>query len=159
VGLKMPVEVRHPAKAGEIAFKKGVKISKKRVERYAKEGVVFGRILLPSDDLIGKVVVSDVADPATGEVVVECGQQITPEILGKLWEKKRRSAHHLHDRKLRPRRLEGLISDKIKTREEALKEIYKKMRPGDPRRRTPPRRSSKTCSSIPSGTVCRVSAA
>ncbi|MCX5739866.1 MAG: DNA-directed RNA polymerase subunit beta, partial [Proteobacteria bacterium] len=27
---------------------------------------------------------------------------------------------------------EGLVSDKIKTREEALKEIYKKMRPGDP---------------------------
>jgi len=61
VGLKMPVEVRHPSKSGEIAFKKGVKISKKRVERYAREGVAFGRILLPSDDLIGKVVVSDVA--------------------------------------------------------------------------------------------------
>ncbi|MFA5808035.1 MAG: DNA-directed RNA polymerase subunit beta, partial [bacterium] len=132
VGLKMPVEVRHPAKPGEIAFKKGVKISKKRVERYAREGVAFGRILLPSDDLIGKVAVSDVADPATGEVVVECGQQITPEILGKLWEKnvERLSIFTLEnsDRAV----WEGLVSDKIKTREEALKEIYKKMRPGDP---------------------------
>ncbi|HQU13504.1 MAG TPA: DNA-directed RNA polymerase subunit beta, partial [Thermodesulfobacteriota bacterium] len=132
VGLKMPVEVRHPSKTGEIAFKKGVKISKKRVERYAKEGVGFGRILLPSDDLIGKVVVSDVADPATGEVVVECGQQITPEILGKLWEKnvERLTIFTLEnsDRAV----WEGLVSDKIKTREEALKEIYKKMRPGDP---------------------------
>ena len=132
VGLKMPVEVRHPAKPGEIAFKKGVKISKKRVERYAREGAAFGRILLPSDDLIGKVVVSDVADPATGEVVVECGQQITPEILGKLWEKnvEKLSIFTLEnsDRAV----WEGLVSDKIKTREEALKEIYKKMRPGDP---------------------------
>ncbi len=132
VGLKMPVEVRHPAKPGEIAFKKGVKISKKRVERYAREGVAFSRILLPSDDLIGKVVVSDVADPSTGEVVVECGQQITPEILGKLWEKnvERLSIFTLEnsDRAV----WEGLVSDKIKTREEALKEIYKKMRPGDP---------------------------
>ncbi|MGZ9149131.1 MAG: DNA-directed RNA polymerase subunit beta, partial [Candidatus Deferrimicrobiaceae bacterium] len=132
VGLKMPVEVRHPAKAGEIAFKKGVKISKKRVERYAREGVVFGRILLPSDDLIGKVVVSDIADPATGEVLVECGQQITPEILGKLWEKnvEKLSIFTLEnsDRAV----WEGLVSDKIKTRDEALKEIYKKMRPGDP---------------------------
>ena len=132
VGLKMPVEVRHPGKPGEIAFKKGVKISKKRVERYASEGVAFGRILLPSDDLIGKVVVSDVADPATGEVVVECGQQITPEILGKLWEKnvERLSIFTLEnsDRAV----WEGLVSDKIKTRDEALKEIYKKMRPGDP---------------------------
>jgi len=43
-----------------------------------------------------------------------------------------RTAHHLHDRELRRAVWEGLVSDKIKTRDEALKEIYKKMRPGDP---------------------------
>ncbi|MBE0565129.1 MAG: DNA-directed RNA polymerase subunit beta [Krumholzibacteria bacterium] len=132
VGLKMPVEVRHPGKAGEIAFKKGVKISKKRVERYAREGVAFGRILLPSEDLVGKVVVSDIADPATGEVLVECGQQVTAEILATLLEKKveKLSIFTLEnsDRAV----WEGLVSDKIRTRDEALKEIYKKMRPGDP---------------------------
>jgi DNA-directed RNA polymerase subunit beta len=132
VGLKMPVEVRHPGKPGEIAFKKGVKISKNRVDRYAREGVVFGRIHLPLDDLVGKVVVSDVADPATGEVLVECGQQITPETLATLREKRveRLSVFTLEnsDRAV----WEGLVSDKIKTRDEALKEIYKKMRPGDP---------------------------
>jgi len=159
VGLKMPVEVRHPGKPGEIAFKKGVKISKKRVERYAREGIVFGRILLPSDDLIGKVVVSDIADPATGEVLVECGQQITPEILGKLWEKnvEKLSIFTLEnsDRAV----WEGLVSDKIKTREEALKEIYKKMRPGDPPTKDAAKTLSETCSSIPSGTACPGSAA
>ena len=101
-------------------------------EKLAREGVSFGRIVLPLDDLVGKVVISDVADPATGEVVVECGQQITPEILGKLWEKnvEKLSIFTLEnsDRAV----WEGLVSDKIKTREEALKEIYKKMRPGDP---------------------------
>jgi DNA-directed RNA polymerase subunit beta len=132
VGLKMLVEVRHPDKAGEIAFKKGVKVSKKRVERYAREGVKFGRISLPIEDLVGKVVVSDVADPATGEVLLECGQQITAETLETLREKKVQqvSAFTLEnsDRAI----WEGLVTDKIRTREEALKEIYKKMRPGDP---------------------------
>ncbi len=132
VGLKMPVEVRHPDRPGEIAFKKGVKVSKKRVERYAREGVKFPRIALPVEDLVGKVVVLDVADPATGEVILECGQQITAEILATLREK---NAANLSvftlensDRAI----WEGLVTDKIRTREEALKEIYKKMRPGDP---------------------------
>src|SRR5512139_25105 len=70
VGLKMLVEVRHPERVGEVAFKKGVKVSKKRVERYAREGLKFGRIALPVEDLVGKVVVADLADPVTGEVLV-----------------------------------------------------------------------------------------
>ncbi len=132
VGLKMPVEVRHPDKASEIAFKKGVKIQKKRAERFTREGVKFGRISIPVDDLVGKIVISDVADPATGEVLVECGQQISEELLGKLRE---RTVPPLtvftlenSDRAI----WEGLVTDRIRTREEALKEIYKKMRPGDP---------------------------
>jgi len=132
VGLKMLVEVRHPDKPGEIAFKKGVKVSKKRVERFAREGVRFGRIGLPIEDLVGKIVVTDVADPGTGEIVLECGQQITAEALETLRQKKvpQVSAFTLEnsDRAI----WEGLVTDKIRTREEALKEIYKKMRPGDP---------------------------
>jgi len=132
VGLKMLVEVRHPDRPGEVAFKKGIKVSKKRVERYAREGAKFGRITLPAEDLVGKVVVSDVADPATGEVLLECGQQITEEVLAALRAKKvgRVSVFTLEnsDRAI----WEGLVTDKIKGRDEALKEIYKKMRPGDP---------------------------
>jgi DNA-directed RNA polymerase subunit beta len=132
VGLKMPVEVRHPDRAGEIAFKKGVKVQKKRAERFAREGVKFGRIAVPVEDLLGKIVVSDVADPATGEILVECGQQISEEILGKLRQAgvPPLSVFTLEnsDRAI----WEGLVTDRIRTREEALKEIYKKMRPGDP---------------------------
>jgi DNA-directed RNA polymerase subunit beta len=132
VGLKMLVEVRHPDRPGEVAFKKGVKVSKKRVERYAREGAKFGRIVLPAEDLVGKVVVTDVADPGTGEVLAECGQQITGDLLGALRAKKvpRLSVFTLEnaDRAI----WEGLVTDKIRGRDEALKEIYKKMRPGDP---------------------------
>ncbi|MBI5905731.1 MAG: DNA-directed RNA polymerase subunit beta [Deltaproteobacteria bacterium] len=132
VGLKLPVEVRHPERTAEIAFKKGAKISKKRVERFAREGVAFGRISLPLEDLAGKVVVSDVADPATGEILLECAQQITEESLGKLREKKVRKVSVFTLENTDRAIWEGLVTDKIRTREEALKEIYKKMRPGDP---------------------------
>ncbi|NJD61993.1 MAG: DNA-directed RNA polymerase subunit beta [Deltaproteobacteria bacterium] len=129
VGLKMPVEVRHP-KTGEVVFKKGVKISKKRVERFSE--VPFGRISLPADDLLQKVNVSDVADPATGEILLECGQQVTEEGLALLREKKVPSVSVFSLENSDRAIWDGLLTDKIRTREEALKEIYKKMRPGDP---------------------------
>ena len=132
VGLKMLINVPHPDRPGEMAFKKGIKVSKKRVERYAREGLKFGRITLPVEELTGKVVVSDVADPGTGEVLVECGQQVTEEMLAVLREKKVRSLSVFTMENSDRAIWEGLVTDKIRGRDEALKEIYKKMRPGDP---------------------------
>jgi DNA-directed RNA polymerase subunit beta len=129
VGLKMPVEVRHP-KTGEVVFKKGLKVSKKRVERFAD--VPFGRISLPVEDLQNKVNVIDIADPATGEVLLECGQQITEEALAALREKKIPAVSVFSLENSDRAIWDGLMTDKIKARDEALKEIYKKMRPGDP---------------------------
>ncbi|MGE5699567.1 MAG: DNA-directed RNA polymerase subunit beta, partial [Deltaproteobacteria bacterium] len=129
VGLKMPVEVRHP-KTAEVVFKKGLKVSKKRVERFAD--VSFGRISLPAEDLLNKVNVIDIADPATGEVLLECGQQITEEALAALREKKIPAVSVFSLENSDRAIWDGLMTDKIKARDEALKEIYKKMRPGDP---------------------------
>jgi DNA-directed RNA polymerase subunit beta len=129
VGLKMPVEIRHP-KTNEVAFKKGIKVSKKRAERFAD--VPFGKLSLPLEDLLQKVCVTDIADPETGEILLECGQRITEEVLDVIREKgiTTLSVFSLEnaDRAI----WEGLLTDKIKERDEALKEIYKKMRPGDP---------------------------
>jgi DNA-directed RNA polymerase subunit beta len=129
VGLKMPVEIRHP-ETNEVAFKKGIKVSMKRAERFAD--VTFGKITLPLDGLLQKVCATDVADPETGEVLLECGQRITEEMLALIREKgiAALSVFSLEnaDRAI----WEGLMTDKIKERDEALKEIYKKMRPGDP---------------------------
>jgi DNA-directed RNA polymerase subunit beta len=129
VGLKMPVEVRHP-KTGEIVFKKGLKVSKKRVERFAD--VPFGRISLPVEDLLQKVNVVDIADPETGEILLECGQQITGEALAAVRQKRIPSVSVFSLENSDRAIWEGLLTDKIKARDEALKEIYKKMRPGDP---------------------------
>ncbi len=129
VGLKMPVEIRHP-KTNEIAFKKGIKVSKKRAERFAD--VPFGRITLPLDDLLQKVSVTDIADTETGEVILECGQKITEEVLALIREKKIPSLSVFSLENADRAIWEGLMIDKIKEQDEALKEIYKKMRPGDP---------------------------
>ena len=129
VGLKMPVEIRHP-KTNEVAFKKGIKVSKKRAERFAD--VPFGKITLPLDDLLQKVCVTDIADPGTGEVILECGQKITEEALALIREKGIASFSVFSLENADRAIWEGLMTDRIKERDEALKEIYKKMRPGDP---------------------------
>ncbi len=129
VGLKMPVEIRHPV-TNEVAFKKGIKVSMKRAERFAD--VTFGKITLSLDGLLQKVCVNDIADPETGEILLECGQQITEEALAVIREK-RIGALSVFSLENADRAIwEGLMTDKIKERDEALKEIYKKMRPGDP---------------------------
>jgi len=129
VGLRMPVDVRHP-KTGEVAFKKGIKVSKKRVERF--QGVSFGTISLPLADLVGAVTVVDVTDPATGEVLLECGRQITEEALAAFRARGVRSLTVFNLENADRAVWEGLMTDRIKSRDEALREIYKKMRPGDP---------------------------
>src|SRR4030042_2251171 len=129
VGLKMPVEIRHP-KTNEVAFKKGIKVSKKRAERFAD--VPFGKITLPLDDLLQKVCVTDIADPGTGEVILECGQKITEEALA-LIRGKGIASFSVFSLENADRAIwDGLMTDRIKERDDALKEIYKKMRPGDP---------------------------
>ena len=129
VGLKMPVEIRHP-ETNEIAFKKGTKVSKKRVERY--EGVDFGSVSIPLEDLLQRVVVTDVADPESGEILLECGGLITEESLAAIREKKIKTLSVFNLENSDRAIWEGLVNDKIRDRDEALKEIYKKMRPGDP---------------------------
>ena len=156
VGLKMPVEVRHP-KTGEVAFKKGMKVSKKRVERFAD--LSFGRISLPVEDLIAKVSVVDieVSVPKSDkkEIILECGQQITAEVLSVIREKKIRTVSVFSLENSDRAIWESLMSNEPMSREEALKDltkrppepkikvetiyaesakknIYKKMRPGDP---------------------------
>ncbi|HEY3490249.1 MAG TPA: DNA-directed RNA polymerase subunit beta [Candidatus Deferrimicrobiaceae bacterium] len=131
VGMKMPIEVRNP-KTGEVAFKKGAKISKKRVERYAKDNITFGPISLPVDDLLQKIVVTDIADPETGEILLETGHQINEEMLAQLRAKGVASLSVFSLENSDRAVWESLITDKIRSRDEALKEIYKKMRPGDP---------------------------
>jgi len=128
-GLRMPVEVRHP-ETNEIAFKKGIKVTRKRIERYA--GVDFGEVLFPIDDLLEKVVADDVADPETGEVLLECGARITADGLSAIREKAIKTLCVFTLENTDRAIWEGLINDRTRDREEALKEIYKKMRPGDP---------------------------
>ncbi len=83
-------------------------------------------------DLIGSTIASDVVtDEKTGEVLNLKYKKITKELVDELWEKNHvRSMQIL--KSTSPEIENTLLKDHLKSRDEALIDIYRKLRPGDP---------------------------
>ncbi|MCL4401447.1 MAG: DNA-directed RNA polymerase subunit beta [Acidobacteria bacterium] len=92
------------------------------------------QVEVASNDIEGAFVAADVVDLSTGEVMIDANNELTPAILGKLIE-----AGIEEFEVFFPERDEvgtvisqTLKKDTVKTQNEALIEIYRKLRPGDP---------------------------
>ena len=92
------------------------------------------QVEVASNDLEGAYVAADVIDMSTGEVLIEANHELTAATLGKLAESgitsfeiffpERDDAGNVISATLR--------KDAVKTQNDALLEIYRKLRPGDP---------------------------
>ncbi|MBI4055661.1 MAG: DNA-directed RNA polymerase subunit beta [Elusimicrobia bacterium] len=95
---------------------------------YPEEEIAFQ----PSraQDLAGRVVLEDVAHKSSGEVLVEAGQVLTPELIRKLSNAKIGKISVISgDAAVKnPTLLETLKRDSMKTPQEAQQEIYKRLR-------------------------------
>ncbi|MGQ4807754.1 DNA-directed RNA polymerase subunit beta [Candidatus Entotheonellaceae bacterium PAL068K] len=85
------------------------------------------------DDLIGQVVAEDIIDPTTAEVLIESNHELAGDDIEKL---KARGVTDFQVLYLDPLRTDPslrltLATDRIKTQDEALLDIYKRLRPGD----------------------------
>jgi hypothetical protein len=97
----------------------------------------------------------------TGEVLIEANQELTAPTVTKLHD-----AGHREVEIFFPERDDAgnvisvtLKKDPVKTQNDALLEIYRKLRPAIRRRWTQPRSSSRACSSMRASTTSRASAA
>ncbi len=130
-GQKAIIDILHP-ETGDILVKKGKVISIGIIRRLKKAGITT--LKLPDNALVGKACAKEIVDPETGEVILEVNEEITKEKLQKLREKGIKEVEvlfmdtHRYTSTLR----DALKTDKSKTKEEALIEIYKKMRPSSP---------------------------
>ena len=131
-GQKAPVDIVNP-ETGETIVKKGKVISLGIIKKLKKAGIKS--IKLPDKALIGKPVAKEIVDPETGEILVEVNEEITKEKLQLLRERNIKEVEivfidvHKYSSALR----DMLKADKkVKSREDALIEIYKKMRPSSP---------------------------
>ena len=131
IGLRSPCNIISPD-GNEVIVKEGNKISKHVLKRI--EAANIKHIPIEKDDIIGRVTLKDVIDPNTGEVILDGNKEITEEVLKKIIAAQIDTLHLLFIDNINylPSLRETLLTDKMTSQEDALKEIYKKLRPGEP---------------------------
>jgi DNA-directed RNA polymerase subunit beta len=124
-------EIRHPS-TNEVLVKEGRKINKRAIRQMEEAGVRELPVAL--DEAIGRVPAHDVVDPKTGEVIVECNGTITAEAFDIIREKGigELDLLYIDDINRGPSLRNTLLLDKIDNPREAIIDIYRRLRPGDP---------------------------
>ena len=130
-GQRAEEDINDP-KTGEVIVKKNRKFTKAVIKKIEDAGIK--RLEVPSEAVFGRVASEDVVNEKTGEVLLETNQEVSEDKVADLrkagvTEVKVIFTDNLtHGAFVR----ETLSLDKITSPEEALIEIYKRMRPGDP---------------------------
>ncbi|HLD99317.1 MAG TPA: DNA-directed RNA polymerase subunit beta [Bdellovibrionota bacterium] len=119
-------------KTGDIIVKKNRKFTKAIIKRIDEAGIK--RLEVPLEVVVNRIASEDIVDEKTGEVLLECNQELTEEKVKELRAKGVKEVKVIFTDNLTygPFIRETLLADKISSPEEALIEIYKRMRPGDP---------------------------
>ncbi len=116
----------------KILVKEGHKFTKIALKRIMDSGLK--EIKVTPEELVGRVVLGDIVDPGTGEVLVEGNTELSEETVELILEKKVQDFELLFMDNVHASSAlrDTLAHDKISTPQEAMIEIYKRMRPGEP---------------------------
>ncbi len=120
------------ADSGEVVVEQGKKLTVRAARQLAEKGVKALRVT--DEDLYGQYLAEDLYDPNTGEIFAEAGEEITVKNLPALLELgfdelPILDIDHIN---IGPYIRNTLAVDKNSSREEALFDIYRVMRPGEP---------------------------
>ncbi|HEY3778361.1 MAG TPA: DNA-directed RNA polymerase subunit beta [Rhizomicrobium sp.] len=120
------------AKTGEVIAEAGQKIAQRALRKWQEEGIKS--VHLSEEDLIGRYSALDMVNVETGEIYVEAGDELTAANLAQLEEAGFNEIDVIN--------VDGITTgayirntmaaDKTHSREQALIEIYRVMRPGEP---------------------------
>src|SRR5437867_1841687 len=131
LGGKVSADVRDP-KSNELIVKEGKKFTRP-VLRQMKAARVK-QIPIGWEEIVGRVAAHDIVDPPAKEALVECNHEITQEKLELIRE---RGIHQIEvlfidESNVGPYLRNTLLQDKIRSPQDAIIEIYRRLRPGDP---------------------------
>jgi len=120
------------AKSGDVLVEEGAKLTPRLARQFTEDGVK--EILVTNEALIGQYVGEDLINEETGEVLIEAGDEITEDTFATIDELKIKKfttlmIDHIN---VGPYIRNTLAADKNRSREDALIEIYRVMRPGEP---------------------------
>ena len=131
LGTKLIRDMRD-AKSGKIVAEAGTKMTQRVLQTLKKKGLK--EQLVQDEDLIGRYIANDLIDEKTGEIFAEAGYEITETLLRTLEEAGVKefitlAIDHIN---VGPYIRNTLAADKNSTQDEALTDIYRVMRPGEP---------------------------
>jgi DNA-directed RNA polymerase subunit beta len=120
------------AKTGEVAVEAGRKITPRQAKKLAEGGLKD--MLVYDDALSGRYVAVDLVNMDTGEIYAEAGAELTPDVIEKIRTGgvKEIPILDIDHVNTGPFIRNTLVADKNASREEALLDIYRVMRPGEP---------------------------
>jgi DNA-directed RNA polymerase subunit beta len=130
-GVKLATDLLD-AKTGKVVAEAGTKMTPRLIKKLLEEGLK--EQLVPNEDLVGRYVATDLVNLETGEIYVEAGQELTAAVLEDLQkagvtEIPTLAIDHIN---VGPYIRNTLAVDRNSSREEALIDIYRVMRPGEP---------------------------
>ena len=119
-------------KTGKVIIRKDKRIREATLAKIKEAKIEH--IPISARDLEGKYAAQEILDPATGEVLVACNEELTPDKIKALKEHSVETFTILFidDSVTDVSFRNTLALDKIKTQEEAVVEIYRRLRPHDP---------------------------
>ncbi|MCL4410361.1 MAG: DNA-directed RNA polymerase subunit beta, partial [Gammaproteobacteria bacterium] len=117
---------------GQVLVEKGRRVTARHIKQLSDQGIE--EMEVPVDYLVGKVLTKDYVAKKTGEIVARANDVITLELLAKLREAgfKKFETLFVNDLDHGPYVSETIRIDPSSNRLEALVEIYRMMRPGEP---------------------------
>ena len=130
-GMKASVDMID-ADTGEVAIEAGRKLTVRSARALGEKGL---KALLVTDaDLYGKYLAEDLYNPQTGEIYAEAGDELTEKSLAQLVEAgfDELPILEIDHVNIGPYIRNTLKIDKNSSREDALFDIYRVMRPGEP---------------------------
>ena len=131
LGSRVSREVKDP-KSGEVLAREGRKFNRAVVRQM--EQAKIEEVPIAIDEARGRISAHDVPDPNTGEIVVRINEELTDDKVEQLRTRgvKRLEVLYTEDQPGGgPLRL-TLLQDKLEGPDDAIIEIYKRLRPGDP---------------------------
>ena len=119
-------------RAGNVIVESGRRITARHVRLLERSGL--RRLDVPREYLLGRTLARDVIDPETGEIIVQCNTTIDDEMMDNFGERNVKTVETIYTNDLDCGSYisDTLGNDPTRTQLDALVEIYRMMRPGEP---------------------------
>ncbi len=130
-GVKPAVDMID-AKTKKVAIEAGTKITPRLARKLADEGLKD--LLVADEDLYGMYIADELVNTATGEIYAEAGEEIDEKLLNAVKEQGYKEIRLLDIDHINTGAYirNTLMVDKVEGYEQALVDIYRVMRPGEP---------------------------